>query len=192
MVRASPDDAPTLSVAGDGPLLNEVQAAIRHNVHFLGLLDPRAATRAARALVVVVPSIWPEPLPLVALAALAEGTPVVTFDNGSLGAVLHGLPRCVAPFGDFPALARARDVTTSTDWQHLSERSMRLWESYILPPVNVDSPPQTGWPRAHAELGAEPEDWDWLRGVAPKDRRSDCRAPGPREGRRGSAKLGLV
>ena len=88
LMLAWPDDGPTLTVAGDGPARDEVCGAVKHNVRYVGRLDTadmRAALR--KAMVVAMPSIWPEALPLVALEAFAEGTPVVAFAGGSLGPV---------------------------------------------------------------------------------------------------------
>ena len=142
LMRAWPEDAPLLSVAGDGPLLNEVQASVKRNVRYLGLLDHRELRAALReALVVVMPSVWPEPLPLVTLAALAEGTPVAAFDCGSLGDLARELsPQCAVALGDFPELTRqASRLATSGDWQGLSERCVRLWRDGYSHPVNLRS-----------------------------------------------------
>ena len=142
MMRAWPDDAPMLRVAGDGPMQDEARRAVKHNVSFLGRLEPQRLRAALReALVVVIPSVWPEPLPLMALAAFAEGTPVVAFEGGSLGSTLRELSsQCVVSFGDFPGLARrACELTTSANWQSLSERCVGLWQSKYSHPVNLES-----------------------------------------------------
>lgn len=142
LMRAWPDDAPMLTVAGDGPMQDEVRMAVKHNVRFLGRLEPQRMRAALReALVVAMPSVWPESLPLVALEAFAEGTPVVAFEGSSLGSVVHELSsRCVVTFRDFPALARrACELTTAASWQSLSERCVELWQSKYSHPVNQKS-----------------------------------------------------
>jgi len=142
LMRAWPDDAPVLSVAGDGPSQDDVRAAAKHNVRFVGRLEPQAMRKALRtALVVAMPSVWPEPLGLVALEAFSEGTPVVAFAGWSLGAVAGELSsRCVGAYGDFADLAqRATSLTTAADWPGLSRRSVELWRSRYSHAVNRQS-----------------------------------------------------
>lgn len=58
--------------------------------------------------VIVVPSIWPEPLSRVLLEAMALGRPVVATDSGgSPEAVEHGVTGTIVPRGDAKALADA-------------------------------------------------------------------------------------
>jgi glycosyltransferase involved in cell wall biosynthesis len=139
LMRTWPADGPVLTVAGAGPLEPAARGAVRRNVRFLGRLDPddvRAALRAARAL--VMPSIWPEGLPLIALEAFAEGTPVVSFDRWAVGEVVREVsPRCVVPYPEFVSLAtRAADVAAAADWQTLSERCVSLWRTKYGDDVN--------------------------------------------------------
>jgi N-acetylglucosaminyldiphosphoundecaprenol N-acetyl-beta-D-mannosaminyltransferase len=142
LMRAWPDSAPLLSVAGEGPLEPEVRAATKANVRYLGRL-PHAETLAAvnRALVVAVPSVWPEPMSLIALEAFAHGTPVVAFSGYSLGPVVEKLsPVCVAAHGDFAALSRtATDLADAKDWAELSGRFVDLWRTTYSPQVNQDA-----------------------------------------------------
>jgi glycosyltransferase involved in cell wall biosynthesis len=134
-----PANGPTLTVAGAGPLEAEVRAAARGNVRFVGRLEPQAMRAALRdALVVAMPSVWPEPLPLVALEAFAEGTPVVAFEGWSLGSVVKELsPTCVVHFHDFAGLAqRAIELTAAAEWADLSERSLEMWNRTYSHPQN--------------------------------------------------------
>ena len=132
LMRSWPADAPLLTVAGSGPEEGEVRAAQRSNVRFLGRLKPddlRVAMRAAR--VVALPSVWPEPMPLVALEAFSEGTPVIAFDGWSLGAMVKDVSRdCVVPFHDFPALARrAHEIADAWYWDKISARCVTMHAS---------------------------------------------------------------
>jgi glycosyltransferase involved in cell wall biosynthesis len=138
-MRAWPDDAPMLTVAGDGPIAEEVRGAVKHNVRFLGLLTAQAMRSALRAaLVVAVPSVWPEPVSLVALEAFAEGAPVVAFEGSSLGWVARELsPRCVVGLGDFPALAKqAVELAAAADWDSLSGHAVGIWRARYSHSVN--------------------------------------------------------
>jgi glycosyltransferase involved in cell wall biosynthesis len=142
LMRTWPDQAPILSVAGAGPLEREVRACTRENVRYLGPLTHEEMLSALRrALVVAMPSVWPEPLPLVTLEAFAEGTPVVAFEGWSLGSVVKELSRdCVVRFHDFPGLAqRAIELTNNPIWPQLSRRCVDLWRTEYSPKVNRDA-----------------------------------------------------
>jgi len=142
LMRAWPADGPVLTVAGGGPLEPQVHELVRGNVRYLGHLPLRDMRRALRsAAVVAMPSISPEPLPLVALEAFAEGTPVVSFEGWSLGAVVSELsPRCVLPLHDFAGLAhRAAEISEAPDWDDLNASAAQLWERRYSHPVNVAS-----------------------------------------------------
>jgi len=141
-LRVWPADGPVLTVAGSGPLEGEIRAATRDNIRFVGRLtrqEMRAALRGAA--VVAMPSVSPEPLPLVALEAFAEGTPVVSFAGWSLGAVVSELSeRCVLPQHDFAGLARrAAELCAAPDWEQLSDAAVGLWSRRYSHPVNVAS-----------------------------------------------------
>lgn len=135
-----PDDAPPLTVAGAGPLEDEVQRRVRDNVRYVGELSHDDMLDAMRsALVVAMPSVWPEPLSLVALEAFAQGTPVVAFEGWSLGSVVEQVStHCTVPFGHFLGMARrATEVCTDArHWQALSDRSLRLWRDSYSHDVN--------------------------------------------------------
>jgi glycosyltransferase involved in cell wall biosynthesis len=85
----------TLRIAGDGPLrpLAVDAAAARADVSYLGPLDS-AGVRAEihRAACVIVPSLWHDVLPTIAIEALAGGRPV-------LGTAMGGIPYLVDALG---------------------------------------------------------------------------------------------
>lgn len=82
-------DAPdvVLRLAGGGALLDHARhvAASHPNVEVLGLVpSEQVHAELRRAAVVVVPSRWPDPLPTIAIEALAHGRPVVATRVGGL------------------------------------------------------------------------------------------------------------
>jgi glycosyltransferase involved in cell wall biosynthesis len=78
----------SLVMAGDGPQRHAwTQLASREGIaaSFPGWLDAdRRAAALARATVLAVPSVWPEPFGLVGLEAAAMGVPAVAFDTGGI------------------------------------------------------------------------------------------------------------
>ncbi|MFZ5722412.1 MAG: glycosyltransferase [Pseudomonadota bacterium] len=111
------NDFPDLLLVGDGPLRDAVATTIRRldltaHVTQAGWIDAAQVPQVmAESLAVVVPSIVArdgdrEGLGLVAVEALAAGTPVIAYDYGAIRDVVvpgtHGL---LAPQGDIEALA---------------------------------------------------------------------------------------
>jgi hypothetical protein len=91
-----------LRVAGDGPLADDLAGTER-----LGWLSPvRLRQQLRRARAVLFPSVWQEPLGILALEALAEGTPVIVTDVG--GTSDWSDVGCIrVPPGDVAAMAEA-------------------------------------------------------------------------------------
>jgi len=76
-----------IAIAGDGPLRSmvEAEAARVPNLSYLGSVGSDELEERMRSVrVVVMPSQWSEPAGLVALEAMAVGTPVVAYDRGGL------------------------------------------------------------------------------------------------------------
>ena len=117
----------TLTLLGDGPVRDQVQArlqtlGLQDRVHLGGWAD-RTTVQAAnrRAAVAVVPSLWYEAWGMVGPEAMAEGCPVVAYDSGGIREWCHGpgtslvAPRDVAglasgvlSLADMPNDARAQ------------------------------------------------------------------------------------
>lgn len=77
-------------IAGEGPARAALQTQLTHSrsvkASFPGWVDERTrADLLARARIVVIPSVWPEPFGLVGLEAASAGVPAIAFDVGGIG-----------------------------------------------------------------------------------------------------------
>lgn len=114
-----PAGFPTLLIAGDGPLRAQTEATVRQldlagHVTVHGWVEPtQVPALMAESLAVLVPSITArdgdrEGLGLVAVEALAAGTPVIAYDYGAIRDVVDpGRGGLLVPQGDINALADA-------------------------------------------------------------------------------------
>jgi glycosyltransferase involved in cell wall biosynthesis len=84
-----------LIIAGGGSLKYYIQDFIAKNslhdlISFVGFVDDKKLYLLyANALAVIIPSIWPENAPLVALEALSVGTPVIASNTGGLPEIVE-------------------------------------------------------------------------------------------------------
>jgi glycosyltransferase involved in cell wall biosynthesis len=126
-----------LVVIGDGPLRADLERQARElgladAVEFKGKLATGAlGVELARAMVMAIPSIWAEALPLVCQDAFAAGTPIVASDLGGLPeAVRPGVngylanPRSASDF----AAALGRVLAGGEVWEQLSVGSRESFE----------------------------------------------------------------
>lgn len=123
VARARP--AMSFTVAGSGPLAATVESAAEAlpNLRYLGFVDratARDVVRAARA--VLVPSRWAEPAGLVALEAMAVGTPVVAYRRGGLAEYVRDTGGGLVTDASVEALASGLDqLCNDADlWQSCS------------------------------------------------------------------------
>jgi glycosyltransferase involved in cell wall biosynthesis len=117
--RAS-SPAARLRLVGRGaerPALERLAAelGIAEAVDFRGWVPPDAVERElVDAWAMVVPSLWPEPLGLVALEALVRGVPVIASADGGLGETVADPARgLLFPNGDGAALAERLEAVAS-------------------------------------------------------------------------------
>lgn len=112
-------------IAGSGPLEATVlrMAANLSNVEFRGRLDPDGVSAAmGSARVVLIPSRWPEPGALVALEAMAAGTPIAAYRSGGLPEYVErtGAGLVVPPDPDSLAAACQRLLGSAAIWERCS------------------------------------------------------------------------
>jgi glycosyltransferase involved in cell wall biosynthesis len=116
-----------LRIVGDGPLRSSLESGARdlglEQVSFRGQVPPELVEQEiADAWAVVVPSLWAEPLGLVAVEAILRGVPVIASAAGGLGeTVQHGLSGLLFTNGNedeltwqLEAVATSREFPTHT------------------------------------------------------------------------------
>ncbi|MDN5325991.1 MAG: hypothetical protein PWP41_687 [Moorella sp. (in: firmicutes)] len=141
-----------LVVAGQGPMDSQLQNRARelgidHKVCFAGYIDDRTRNQLYRAArVAVFPSLY-EPFGIVALEAMAAGTPVVASETGGLAEIItHGVDGMRAYPGNAGSLADnilavlqddalaeklsangRRLVTEVYDWENIARRTADVY-----------------------------------------------------------------
>jgi glycosyltransferase involved in cell wall biosynthesis len=114
LIAAAPEVDADFVVCGEGRRLEDLRGLARRlgverRVHFKGWMDAdRLADEIAKASVVAVPSVWPEPFGIVGIEALAAGRPAVASATGGiLDWLQDGVCGLAVVPGDPGALARA-------------------------------------------------------------------------------------
>lgn len=116
-------------VAGFGPLAHRVSRAASRipNLVYLGFLSLEGVQdELRRSRVCLMPSRWEEPGPLVALEAMAAGTPVVAYDHGGLAEyVRHAHAGRVIGTEPMALAANTAFLTTDAEeWTKMSANAM--------------------------------------------------------------------
>ncbi|MFC4078319.1 1,4-alpha-glucan branching protein domain-containing protein [Salinithrix halophila] len=143
-------------IAGKGPMKEEWEELSRQlnladKVLFTGFISDEARNRLLRSASVAVFPSWYEPFGIVALEAMAAGTPVVVSDTGGLADVVeHGYTGLKAYPQDVHSLAlqintilsdpeqaagfaqRAKEELSRFDWNRIANGTISLYEK-ILP-----------------------------------------------------------
>lgn len=111
----SPDSV-AAGTAPHDPYWSELRGRYRDaHVTWLGRLSDVSQLLSA-ADVVVLPSRWPDPLPLIVLETLASGTPIIASSVGGIGEMLTG-PLCSFLVPKEDARALAERVRSLRDWR---------------------------------------------------------------------------
>ena len=111
----------TLKVAGDGPLLKELQQRYgQHpNIQLLGRLDAQQVDQLLRlARFSVMPSECWENCPLSIIESLCAGTPVVGTRTGGIPELLDDASSLLVGAGDANALAETMQQAWDRRWDH--------------------------------------------------------------------------
>ena len=136
-------------VIGRGPLRSDLERTadalgLTNTVEFCGWLSMREIeTKFFDAWALVVPSVWAEPLGLVAIEALVRGVPVIASATGGLTHVIeHGVSGLLFPNNDADALfdrmysiASRREFPNQTLSEDIVSRAQRKFG--IKPHVDV-------------------------------------------------------
>ena len=127
VARRMPETA--FTIAGEGPLAPIVRSALEElqNLRFIeGASREQVLTLFRSARVVLVPSRWQEPGPLVALEAMARGTPLVTYSVGGLAEYVRdaGAGRTVDAHPSALAQGCRELVEDEREWIACSRRSL--------------------------------------------------------------------
>jgi glycosyltransferase involved in cell wall biosynthesis len=120
-----------ITVAGSGPLEARVRAA---PLRYLGQVEHGdLLEELGRARVAIVPSRWAEPAGLVALEAMASGTPVVAYETGGLAEYVSAADGVVVPGVDAMREAIAGLDDDAAGWQRRSTAGLEAVRSRFTP-----------------------------------------------------------
>ena len=140
--------AARLRIVGEGPLRGSLEDLVRrleltHAVTFRGMVRPELVEdELADAWAVIVPSLWAEPLGLVALEAIVRGIPVVASAAGGLGeTVEHGISGLLFANGDEDELVRQLEEVASA----------RAFPTHAVPEAVARRVAQRHSPEQHTE-----------------------------------------
>jgi glycosyltransferase involved in cell wall biosynthesis len=129
-----------LVIVGDGSLKNHITDFIKRNslgfVSYVGFLDDKKLYSLYKnALALIIPSIWPENAPLVALEALSVGTPVIASNNGGLPEIIEKVDRKLI----FDNLDRLEDILTNFSRKEFSSQKIKhIYEQNFSPEAYID------------------------------------------------------
>lgn len=118
-----------VTVAGEGPLAGDFVRAERRlpNLRYVGGLTRAGVTRLFdSAVAVVMPSLWQEPGSLIALEAMATGTPIVAYEVGGLSEYVAASAAGIVVPPSVNAMSTAVSTLLSdpATWTRMSEAAL--------------------------------------------------------------------
>jgi len=131
-------------IVGSGPGKKDLDEITQSNekIEILGHVDnKKLSSLYANAIAVVLPSIWPENCPLVALESLSYGTPIIAYNNGGLPEIINTTNACIGvKAGDVDGLARAMRmlVEKSKIQLDLSIKAKKEYLNNYIPAVYME------------------------------------------------------
>jgi glycosyltransferase involved in cell wall biosynthesis len=131
------DSSHTLTIAGDGPDREHVEAATRthEGIDYVGMVPHQTVQELMRrAAVVVQPSQWQEPFAMTTIEAMAHGRPLIATSMGGMRYHVDSeVGWSVAP--DAESIAQALREATHADLAALGRAARRRYESRFSPRV---------------------------------------------------------
>ena len=130
-----------LVIVGGGSLSEHVSNFINSNslnekILFLGFVDNEKLYQLYQgALALIIPSIWPENAPLVALEAISVGTPVIASNCGGLPEIVRKIDKSLI-FNNLPSL-KDKILNFSRD-DFLTSKIKEIYEQNFSPKGYVD------------------------------------------------------
>lgn len=171
-----------LTVAGDGPLGNELRASAPSNVAFVGRIPPADVLGLMRSSALLVsPSNCLEAFPVALAEAFAAGLPAIVSDIGSPPEIVeHGRTGLHVPVGDTQALAAAvNGLVAAPETMTAFGRAAR--ETYLqryTPAANYERLMEI---YAHAQASAQNRAQTSIRAGAKTGERTSAHADGARD-----------
>jgi glycosyltransferase involved in cell wall biosynthesis len=124
-----------LVVVGKGPLKNEVNAFLKANkldekIAFLGYVDRSTLYwLLMHAEALIMPSMWPENCPLIALESLSVGTPVIGSKCGGLPEIVERVDKSLA----YDHMTELKQILLNYDKTKYSPYAKRVYNDYYSP-----------------------------------------------------------
>jgi glycosyltransferase involved in cell wall biosynthesis len=137
LIEAWRDVPYSLTVVGDGPLRDELEASAPNNVRFVGYQSD-VGDYLRRASLLVIPSTWYENFPMTLVEAASYGTPILASDIGALSSLVHenGELFRVGDAVDLAARATAL-LSCPSRLGELSKRSRAFYQKALTPEINL-------------------------------------------------------
>lgn len=125
-----------LVIAGNGSQKEYLQRIAQGNVKFLGKMSHDHFLRFMReqASVVVIPSLWAEPLPRIGIEALAMGKPVIVSNvGGNSRLVDNAVNGMLFRPNDVQDLMMSLEFVRNDDYKKMGQKSQELFKTRFSP-----------------------------------------------------------